>query len=311
MWAIYKRHWVVVLAFFLGLLLIRIYLKKLCCRTPTETEILPVVVHGSHRMAVGDECSICLGDFVDGERVRVLPKCNHEFHVWCIDKWLAAHATCPNCRESSCLPSNRSHSKKWRSLCKFVGFDFGNRKRNQQPIYKPNDLFYKTHIPETPFKNMTRARVIVAVRRCLVHSPEELGLPLLHNTTDPKVIEAEFYLDLWLYLAVMICAALVSIGIIWFKSRNQPPPPVKTRYLISCIPVAVFESGAGPAQVTSECSICLGEFLDGESVRVLPECDHEFHVACIDKWLALHSSCPNCRKPVMGHKLGGNRTGPG
>ncbi|KAA8546980.1 hypothetical protein F0562_003409 [Nyssa sinensis] len=44
------------------------------------------------------ECVICLTEFTPGERVRVLPKCNHGFHVWCIDKWLKSHSSCPTCR---------------------------------------------------------------------------------------------------------------------------------------------------------------------------------------------------------------------
>ncbi|KAJ0238344.1 RING-H2 finger protein ATL77 [Hirschfeldia incana] len=49
---------------------------------------------------VGEECIICLSDFVAGEQVRLLPKCNHGFHVRCIDKWLMQHVTCPKCRHS-------------------------------------------------------------------------------------------------------------------------------------------------------------------------------------------------------------------
>ncbi|KAK5804283.1 RING-H2 finger protein ATL39-like [Gossypium arboreum] len=43
------------------------------------------------------------------------------------------------------------------------------------------------------------------------------------------------------------------------------------------------------------CAICLGDFKDGEQIRVLPDCLHFFHVGCIDKWLNLHSNCPLCR----------------
>ncbi|KAH7548079.1 hypothetical protein JRO89_XS14G0063700 [Xanthoceras sorbifolium] len=43
------------------------------------------------------------------------------------------------------------------------------------------------------------------------------------------------------------------------------------------------------------CSICLREFEDGDDVRVLPECKHEYHVHCIDEWLCSHSTCPICR----------------
>ncbi|KAL6005502.1 hypothetical protein ACLOJK_006069 [Asimina triloba] len=45
------------------------------------------------------KCAICLCDFATGARVRVLPRCNHGFHVRCIDKWLASHSSCPTCRQ--------------------------------------------------------------------------------------------------------------------------------------------------------------------------------------------------------------------
>uniref|UniRef100_A0ACD5WIS7 Uncharacterized protein n=1 Tax=Avena sativa TaxID=4498 RepID=A0ACD5WIS7_AVESA len=44
------------------------------------------------------ECAICLAEFARGERVRVLPRCHHGFHVRCIDRWLSARPTCPTCR---------------------------------------------------------------------------------------------------------------------------------------------------------------------------------------------------------------------
>ncbi|KAK6287366.1 hypothetical protein POUND7_013545 [Theobroma cacao] len=43
-------------------------------------------------------CVICLSEFAAGERLRILPKCNHGFHTHCIDQWLSAHSSCPTCR---------------------------------------------------------------------------------------------------------------------------------------------------------------------------------------------------------------------
>ncbi|KGN50265.2 hypothetical protein Csa_005809 [Cucumis sativus] len=53
------------------------------------------------------ECSICLGVFEDGEKVKILPPCRHCYHSECVDRWLRSHSSCPLCRVSLCIdPSN-------------------------------------------------------------------------------------------------------------------------------------------------------------------------------------------------------------
>ncbi|XP_043710805.1 RING-H2 finger protein ATL2-like [Telopea speciosissima] len=44
------------------------------------------------------ECAVCLSEFEDDEKGRLLPKCNHSFHIDCIDMWFHSHSTCPLCR---------------------------------------------------------------------------------------------------------------------------------------------------------------------------------------------------------------------
>lgn len=46
-------------------------------------------------------CVICLEQFVDGDRLRVLP-CNHSFHVGCIDRWLSGSSSFEECYTSGC-----------------------------------------------------------------------------------------------------------------------------------------------------------------------------------------------------------------
>jgi hypothetical protein len=43
---------------------------------------------------------VCIEAFENGELLRTLPTCEHSFHKACIDEWLTAHTTCPNCRHS-------------------------------------------------------------------------------------------------------------------------------------------------------------------------------------------------------------------
>jgi hypothetical protein len=71
---------------------------------PTDADNDPkgggrVVHHVSHIRTVG------LGEFEDGELVRLLPKCGHVFHIPCIDTWLRAHVNCPLCRSDVLDPA--------------------------------------------------------------------------------------------------------------------------------------------------------------------------------------------------------------
>ncbi|XP_074304863.1 E3 ubiquitin-protein ligase ATL6-like [Silene latifolia] len=44
-----------------------------------------------------------------------------------------------------------------------------------------------------------------------------------------------------------------------------------------------------------ECAVCLTEFEDDDTLRLIPHCDHVFHPDCIDQWLSGHTTCPVCR----------------
>ncbi|XP_059625338.1 RING-H2 finger protein ATL64 [Cornus florida] len=48
-----------------------------------------------------------------------------------------------------------------------------------------------------------------------------------------------------------------------------------------------------------ECAVCLSEFEDHQRGRLLPKCNHCFHVDCIGMWFHSHSNCPLCRAPVQ------------
>ncbi|KAF5789459.1 putative transcription factor C2H2 family [Helianthus annuus] len=46
------------------------------------------------------DCAVCLCEFRGEDKLRLLPKCSHAFHMDCIDTWLLSHSTCPLCRGS-------------------------------------------------------------------------------------------------------------------------------------------------------------------------------------------------------------------
>ncbi|KAJ6734437.1 RING-H2 FINGER PROTEIN ATL51-RELATED [Salix purpurea] len=68
--------------------------------------------------------------------------------------------------------------------------------------------------------------------------------------------------------------------------------------VISSITVCKYKNGDGLVEGT-ECSVCLNEFRDDETLRLLPKCSHAFHIPCIDTWLRSHTNCPLCRAPIV------------
>ncbi|OWM67052.1 RING-H2 finger protein ATL74 [Punica granatum] len=157
----------------------------------------------------------------------------------------------------------------------------------------------------------------VPSRRFLDSSPS-LGEP----PTGPNGTVGESYMNdpnfdtnMVIILAALLCALILALGlnsivrcVMRCGQRLGPNTPERAaarlattglkKHALRRIPVAVYGSAEGVFTAT-ECPICLGEFVDGEKVRVLPKCNHGFHVRCIDAWLASHSSCPNCRHSLL------------
>uniref|UniRef100_A0A803M7Q9 RING-type E3 ubiquitin transferase n=1 Tax=Chenopodium quinoa TaxID=63459 RepID=A0A803M7Q9_CHEQI len=79
-------------------------------------------------------------------------------------------------------------------------------------------------------------------------------------------------------------------------------------FLINNIPAIQYKShisnDRGLALGTSKsfrgCAVCLNEFEEKGMLRVLPRCNHTFHLDCIDVWLLNNASCPLCRSSISG-----------
>lgn len=64
-------------------------------------DTLPVFLYGSIRgLKDSADCAVCLNEFANEDKLRLLPKCKHAFHTECIDTWLLSNSTCPLCRRS-------------------------------------------------------------------------------------------------------------------------------------------------------------------------------------------------------------------
>ncbi|KAK8626359.1 hypothetical protein V6N13_134008 [Hibiscus sabdariffa] len=74
--------------------------------------------------------------------------------------------------------------------------------------------------------------------------------------------------------------------------------------VVESLPVKVYtKSNKLHNDEAGQCYICLVEYEEGDSMRILP-CNHEFHRTCIDKWLKdIHRVCPLCRGDICRRDL--------
>ncbi|KAJ3693088.1 hypothetical protein LUZ60_012183 [Juncus effusus] len=65
----------------------------------SSIQAIPTIRYKKDGKKIGfHECAVCINEFRDEERIRVLPSCFHVFHLDCIDTWLQNNANCPLCR---------------------------------------------------------------------------------------------------------------------------------------------------------------------------------------------------------------------
>lgn len=76
----------------------------------------------------------------------------------------------------------------------------------------------------------------------------------------------------------------------------QMPPPQRgvDHERMSQLPTRQYKVIQGKIE---QCSICLENFKDKESVRTLP-CLHQFHEHCVDQWLHRSQQCPVCKHEI-------------
>ncbi|XP_027362918.1 RING-H2 finger protein ATL16-like [Abrus precatorius] len=67
------------------------------------------------------------------------------------------------------------------------------------------------------------------------------------------------------------------------------------------IPTFQFMKGEREDQSVYGCVVCLTEFKEQDVLKVLPSCNHAFHLDCIDIWLQTNSNCPLCRSSISGN----------
>ncbi|GMH24502.1 hypothetical protein Nepgr_026345 [Nepenthes gracilis] len=160
-------------------------------------------------------------------------------------------------------------------------------------------------------------------RRLLLHSPlykspsSVAGPPTAaaRDPLQPYAATNGFDANVVMVLSVLLCALICSLGlnsiircalrcssIVARESNsndNNPAAQIANtgikKKALKTFPTVIYSAGLNLPGLDAECAICLSEFAAGERVRLLPKCNHGFHLRCIDRWLNSHSSCPTCR----------------
>ncbi|XP_062148870.1 RING-H2 finger protein ATL78-like [Alnus glutinosa] len=151
----------------------------------------------------------------------------------------------------------------------------------------------------------------------LHHSPAVASPPAAangHESTEAYPGDNSFDANVVMVLSVLLCALICSLGLNSIircalrcsslvvsessgsgSSTGRAANTGVKKKALKTFPTVSYSTELNLPGMDAECVICLSEFAPGDRVRLLPKCNHGFHVRCIDKWLSSHSSCPKCR----------------
>ncbi|KAM0945111.1 putative transcription factor C2H2 family [Dioscorea sansibarensis] len=126
-------------------------------------------------------------------------------------------------------------------------------------------------------------------------------VPAESPCSQPKFIFMPLIIALCIIVSVVLALLAIHSMIIKFcmgehHEASQESKGVDKKVL-ETIQVYAYTKNEGHESL--ECSVCLGELEEGDSMRALPNCGHVFHVCCIDAWLVHHSTCPFCRSGIF------------
>jgi len=104
---------------------------------------------------------------------------------------------------------------------------------------------------------------------------------------------------LFLVFGTACCILLMRVRlqrrlIIFRRSNCKVIPNGLAKEVVSKLPVREIDEEEG----LKDCTICLDEMGPGVMVKTL-QCNHEYHVKCIDPWLLAHATCPLCKYNVL------------
>lgn len=106
---------------------------------------------------------------------------------------------------------------------------------------------------------------------------------------------------------VFVCTRLICARIQYLTRRSsaytsRSDLSIVERGLRGLDPVAVanfptkkYSDAFFAFEEDTQCTVCLAEYREEDTLHILPLCGHYFHATCIDIWFQQQSTCPVCR----------------
>ncbi|KAJ8762201.1 hypothetical protein K2173_007357 [Erythroxylum novogranatense] len=118
---------------------------------------------------------------------------------------------------------------------------------------------------------------------------------------EPNML-VSIFMALFLPFAGMSAMLIIYICLLWYRTNLMevqfPVKPVAEKGLSASELEKLPKITGKELVLGGECAVCLDEIGNEQPVRLVPGCNHGFHVECADAWLSKHSQCPVCRAQI-------------
>ncbi|WMV11564.1 hypothetical protein MTR67_004949 [Solanum verrucosum] len=276
------------------------------------------VVVGESRRIPGPNhgiCPICLAEYHPKETVRCIPECEHCFHAECIDEWLKINGIHRQ------YPDNGGESAAEAGASRVVGLDESTIQSYRKIVVDKNESSCPICLAEynageiAKYVRLSWDVHLDSNKTSTEASNSNAPTPRTGGTSRKEIILI-FFVGVSLILPSVLCLICVSCRVfLELNHRRQVAAATASMSRFAPMPIIVIEGldestiQSYPEVVLGEsrrisginvmiCAICLCEYSAGETLRCIPECEHCFHVECVDKWLKMNSSCPVCRNSL-------------
>ncbi|KAF5729508.1 hypothetical protein HS088_TW21G01675 [Tripterygium wilfordii] len=194
------------------------------------------------------------------------------------------------------MPLNRApSSSRWRHR---EASSFGNHLRHQSE----NSSRYTRPLNVGSWHNNfrdTRSRIDTERFHPLTHAVDahnEMGSEALvvdrsHIYSSRNLFDQ--YGDMSLDIDHMSYEELLALG----ESIGSVSTGLSEDVMSKCLMVTTYCSDKTQEEVS--CAICLEQYQNRDKVGTIDNCGHDYHAACIKKWLSMKNACPICKEPAL------------